>query len=191
MNRSKFLAIGGSMLFVTRTTMAQPTTEPETHLFKDDGTIPNSKYPLLIYHNAFSETVPAGASWLEERFSKNNWTNSWRNGVFPYHHYHSLSHEVLGVYSGSALLHLGGEQGQKIRVQTGDILVIPAGVGHKRLEASSDFGVVGAYPDGRDYDVLRGEPGERPQADQNIAAVPLPKTDPLLGREGGLTRIWK
>ncbi|MFD1142694.1 cupin domain-containing protein [Larkinella insperata] len=171
--------------------MAQSTPEPEAHLFKDDGTIPNSRYPLLIYHNAFSETGSAGASWLEKRFAANNWTNSWRNGVFPYHHYHSISHEVLGVYSGSALLHLGGEQGEKIRVKTGDVVVIPAGVGHKRLDASADFGVVGAYPDGRDYDVLRGQPGDRPKADQNIAAVPLPQTDPLLGRESGLVRIWK
>jgi uncharacterized protein YjlB len=191
MNRNEFLLLGGSVWLLNRTAMAQSLAGPETILFKDDGTIPNSKYPLLIYHGAFSETGSPGASWLEKRFSANNWTNSWRNGVFPYHHYHSISHEVLGVYSGSALLHLGGEKGQKIRVQTGDVLVIPAGVGHKRLEASADFGVVGAYPDGRDYDVLRGEAGDRPKADENIAVVPLPKTDPLLGREGGLLHHWK
>ena len=171
--------------------MSHSNPLPEVIFFQDDGTIPNSNYPLLLYRNAFSETGSAGASWLEKRFSANNWTNSWRNGVFPYHHYHSISHEVLGIYSGSALLHLGGEKGQKVRVQAGDIIVIPAGVGHKRLEASTDFGVVGAYPDGQDYDVLRGEPGDRPGADKNIAAVPLPKTDPLLGKEGELTRFWK
>ncbi|WP_460673564.1 cupin domain-containing protein [Larkinella ripae] len=171
--------------------MPQFLAEPEAFLFKDDGTIPNSTYPLLLYHNAFSETGPAGASWLENRFAANHWTNSWRNGVFPYHHYHSLSHEVLGVYSGSARLHLGGEKGPKIRVRSGDVIVIPAGVGHKRLEASADFGVVGAYPDGRDYDVLRGEPGDRPKADQQIATVPLPKTDPLQGQDGALIHLWK
>lgn len=153
--------------------------------------IPNSKYPLLLYRKAFSERGTAAASWLEKKFAENNWTNSWRNGVFPYHHYHSISHEVLGVFSGSALLHLGGEKGQKIRVQVGDIMVIPAGVGHKRLEASDDFRVVGAYPEGKDYDVLRGEATERPQADKNIAAVPLPKSDPLTGQTGGLLLLWK
>ncbi|MRS64733.1 cupin domain-containing protein [Larkinella terrae] len=170
--------------------MTQPAPQPETFAFKDDGSIPNSKYPLLLYRKAFSETGSAGASWLEQRFSANNWTNSWRNGVFPYHHYHSISHEVLGVYSGSALLHLGGEKGQKVRVAAGDIIVIPAGVGHKKLEASADFGVVGAYPDGRDYDILRAEPGDRPKADQNIAAVLLPETDPLLGKREGLKDLW-
>ncbi|GAB3911239.1 cupin domain-containing protein [Larkinella knui] len=170
--------------------MTPTRPQPEVFHFQDDGQIPNSKLPLLLYRNSFSETGLAGASWLEQRFSATNWTNSWRNGIFAYHHYHSTSHEVLGVYSGSAFVHLGGENGQKVRIQAGDIIVIPAGVGHKKLDASADFGVVGAYPDGRDYDVLRGEPGDRPQADQNIAAVPVPKTDPFLGEKDGLTRLW-
>jgi uncharacterized protein YjlB len=163
---------------------------PEPLLFKDDGSIPNSRYPLLLYRKAFPATGAAGASWLETRFAANNWTNAWRNGVFSYHHYHSTSHEALGVYRGSAVLQLGGEKGQQVQVQAGDVMVIPAGVGHKKLESSADFGVVGAYPDGRDYDVLRGQPGERPQADKNIAAVPLPTSDPLLGKDGGVTRFW-
>ncbi|WP_229311495.1 cupin domain-containing protein [Larkinella rosea] len=170
--------------------MISTKPQPEMLYFKDDGLIPNSRFPLLLYRDVFPETGSEGASWLEQRFSVNNWTNSWRNGVFSYHHYHSTSHEVLGVYSGSAVLHLGGEKGQKVRVKAGDIMVIPAGVGHKKLEASADFGVVGAYPDGRSYDVLRGKPGDRPQADQNIAAVPMPKTDPFLGKDGGLVRLW-
>lgn len=176
---------------LTLIAMTNLIPKPETLHFKDDGIIPNSRYPLLLYRNAFSATGPAGAAWLEQRFAANHWTNSWRNGVFPYHHYHSTSHEVLGVYSGSAQLQLGGEKGDIVRVKTGDIIVIPAGVGHKKLESSADFGVVGAYPNGRDYDTLRGEPGERPQADQNIAAVPLPKTDPLLGKAAGLVSWWK
>ncbi|WP_420147822.1 cupin domain-containing protein [Spirosoma sp.] len=191
MNRTEFLSLGGFPLLLALTAMTQHDIEPETFLFKDDGKIPNSKYPLLLYRKAFQATGSAGALGLEEHFAANNWTNSWRNGVFTYHHYHSTTHEVLGVYSGSALLQLGGEKGEKVRVQAGDIVVIPAGVGHKKLESSADFGVVGAYPDGRNYDTLRGEPGERPQADKNIAAVPLPATDPFLGKRGGLGDFWK
>lgn len=164
--------------------------QPETFYFKDDGKIPNSKFPLLVYKNAFTERSLKGAAWLEERFEKNKWTNSWRNGVFTYHHYHSISHEVLGVYAGDALLHMGGENGEKIKVSAGDILVIPAGIGHKKLESSPDFAVVGAYPDGRDYDILRGEPGDRPKAMNNIAKVPLPDYDPLTGKNEGLLKIW-
>jgi uncharacterized protein YjlB len=109
--------------------------------------------------------------------------------VYDFHHYHSTSHEVLGVYAGTALLHLGGEGGQKVEVKAGDILIIPAGVGHKNLE-STGLGIVGAYPDGRSWDLNKGGEGERPKADQNIASLPIPDTDPWLGQNAGLTRIW-
>jgi len=162
--------------------------EPIQLVFKDDGQIPNSHYPLLIYKNAFEPRGDEGASWLEKRFREQNWTNSWRNGIYSFHHYHSTSHEVLGIYSGSAMVHLGGEQGQKVKIEAGDIIVIPAGVGHKNL-GGEDLGVVGAYPDGRNWDINTGKPGERPGTDKNIAALPIPRTDPFTGKDG-LPQIW-
>jgi uncharacterized protein YjlB len=192
MNRKKFLSLVGlsSLPFITKQAMTHPTAAPEKFLFNDDGKIPNSKYPLLLYRKIFSTTKDAKASWFKQQFAKNNWTNSWDNGIYPYHHYHSTTHEVLGIYSGSALLHVGGEKGSKINVAAGDVIVIPAGVGHKNLGSSNDFGVVGAYPDGRDWDLLKGEAGERPKADKNIASVPFPEFDPILGKEDGLKKIW-
>ncbi len=162
---------------------------PKKLLFKDDGQIPNSKFPLLIYKNAFEERNSAGAEWLESRFLKNGWSNSWRNGIYSFHHYHSTSHEVLGVYSGKALVHLGGEDGERVQIDAGDVIIIPAGVGHKNLK-SENLGIVGAYPEGRSWDLLKGEPGERPEADKNIAALPIPKADPLLGESEGLIQLW-
>jgi uncharacterized protein YjlB len=191
MKRKTFLSFLGLALMRRAYPASNSLTlvEPEKLLFKDDGQIPNSKFPLLLYKNVFSQRDNAGADWLEKQFAKNNWTNSWRNGVYSFHHYHSTSHEVLGVYSGSALLHLGGEQGQKVKVAAGDIIVIPAGVGHKNL-GSDGLGIVGAYPDGRSWDVNRGLPGERPQTDKNIAALPVPARDPLQGKDNGVTKIW-
>lgn len=165
--------------------------QPETVVFADDGSIPNSKLPLLLYRRAFLPGPPDLGSLIEDRFAQNNWTGSWRAGVFAFHHYHSTTHEVLGVCRGSATLQLGGEQGKKFEVKPGDVMVIPAGVGHKRISGSGDFNVVGAYPEGRQWDLLRGEPVERPQADQNIATVPLPATDPVYGADGPLRKIWK
>lgn len=162
--------------------------ETQKFNFPDDGRIPNSPLPLLVHRHAFTGDGLADA--MDAKFAENNWTNSWRNGVYPYHHYHSITHEVVGVYSGHAQLHMGGEQGEIITVTAGDVLIIPAGVGHKKLSASDDFGVIGAYPDGMDFDLMTGEEGERPRADERIARVPLPETDPVLGTEGGVPALW-
>src|SRR6266849_5006542 len=136
MNRKKFLSFTGlslTSLFIHPKAIPMQQAEPEVYYFKDDGKIPNSKYPVLIYRNAFTARGDEGASWLEQTFAAHNWTNSWRNGIYPFHHYHSTSHEVLGVYNGSVLVQLGGESGKKLKIQAGDIVIIPAGVGHKNL----------------------------------------------------------
>lgn len=194
MERKQFIRIGAiavsSLLIESGPIMAQKQQIPESYRFDDDGVIPNSMYPLLLYHRAFPQRGQEGGDWLEALFAANGWTNSWRWGIYPFHHYHSNTHEVLGVFSGSALLHLGGEQGRKLSVQAGDIVVIPAGVGHKCLDHTDNFTVLGAYPDGRSPDLHKGLEGERPQADRNIAAVPLPRTDPFMGMSGGLRTEW-
>lgn len=191
MNRKQFITVlvPGLVSFGISTTGIAQAMQAGQHLFKDNGTIPNSKFPLLLYKNAFSQRNETGAAWLEKRFANHNWTNSWRNGIYSFHHYHSTSHEVLGIFSGRVLLHLGGEDGKIIEVEAGDILIIPAGVGHKNV-GSERLGVVGAYPEGKSWDLNRGLAGERPQTDKNIAALPIPLTDPLFGRHEGLPKIW-
>jgi uncharacterized protein YjlB len=169
----------------------QDIVEPEQFRFKDDGIFPNNVLPVLLYRQAVITKAHDPASIFEERFAENDWTNSWRDGVYSFPHYHSTSHEVLGVYAGTATLRLGGAHGKNVQVDAGDVIVIPAGVAHQNIEASADFGVVGAYPGGRQWDLLRGLPGERPKADYNIAALPIPVNDPIYGPEGPLRRIWK
>jgi uncharacterized protein YjlB len=157
---------------------------------KDDGIFPNSKLKLLVYRKAVELPEKDPASVFEHLFAANKWHGSWRNGVYPYHHYHSTAHEVLGVYRGWANVQLGGEKGVALELQAGDVVIIPAGVGHKKLRCSADFGVVGAYPEGQDWDMNYGKPGERPKADENIALVPLPKQDPIYGASGALLENW-
>jgi len=113
--------------------------QPEKAYFKDDGSIPNSALPLLVYRQAFTLGSSDLAGTIEEHFARNDWTGSWRASVFPFHHYHSTTHEVLAVYRGTATLQFGGEKGRKFAVKPGDVVVIPAGVGHKRMESSLDF----------------------------------------------------
>ena len=114
----------------------------------------------------------------------------WRNGIYTFHHYHSTTHEVLGCYEGSANILLGGEEGELLEVSAGDVVLIPAGVGHFNKGSSSDFGVVGAYPRGFDWDMQYGRPGERPKVLENIAAVPIPPMDPVAGEMDGLKKFW-
>lgn len=158
--------------------------------FDDDGRIPNSPLPLLLYAGAIASETDDLAGALEQRFADNGWGGGWRNGIFPFHHYHSTSHEVLGIARGSARVRFGGENGPIVEVTAGDVVVIPAGVGHKNEGSSPDLLVIGAYPEGRDYDLCRGEPGERPRVLESIAAVPLPTSDPLYGSGGPLLGQW-
>jgi uncharacterized protein YjlB len=157
---------------------------------KDDGLIPNSHFPLLVYQGAVKTPAQDPASVFEELFESNQWSGTWRDGIYTYHHYHSTSHEVLGVYSGSATVQFGGEKGIKQKVRAGDVIIIPAGVAHKNFGASSDFGVVGAYPGGAEWDMNYGQKSERPESDENIARVPLPKIDPVYGAHGPLLEQW-
>ena len=163
---------------------------PAFERFEDDGVFPNSRLPLLLYRGAV-EPRAASPEAMEALFAANGWPPAWRSGIFPYHHYHSTAHETLGVASGSAHIMLGGRQGREFDIAAGDVVVIPAGVVHRRLSSSPDFLVVGAYPPGQDWDLLRGAPGERPKADRNIARVPLPKTDPVAGLGGPLVAHWR
>lgn len=143
---------------------------------------------MLLYRKPVRLAGDDPAAILEELFAANGWSGSWRNGIYPSHHYHRTAHEVLGIYRGSATLQLGGECGVVQEVHVGDVIVIPAGVAHKNLGSIGGVGVVGAYPIGQDWDMNYGKPGERPSADGNIRRVALPKADPVYGIGGPLIR---
>ncbi len=163
-------------------------TEPLAFTFADDGAIPNSKLPLLVYRAA----VPADPAAIERLFAANRWPPAWRNGVHPFHHFHSTAHEALGVARGEARVLFGGSGGQVLTVQAGDVVVIPAGVAHCNQGQSNDLLIVGAYPDTSDSpDLRRGKPQEHAAAKHAAEAVPLPAADPVDGQDGPLRRLWR
>ena len=156
----------------------------ETHIFHDDGSIPNSRLPVVIYHGALA--TDAGATAYEELFAGHGWLGAWRDGIFPFHHFHSTAHEVLGIAGGTANVMLGGPQGQTFELTAGDVVILPAGTGHRNLGSSADLLVVGAYPNGMRWDLRRGDPAEHDEVLANIARVPLPDQDPVTGADGPL-----
>jgi uncharacterized protein YjlB len=163
-------------------------TEPEAHTFDDDGSIPNSRLPVLVYHGVLSADAGAGA--YEELFAGNGWLGAWRDGIYPFHHFHSTAHEVLGIAAGQAEVILGGPGGKRFSLLAGDVAVLPAGTGHCNVGSSDDLLVVGAYPNGMRWDLRRGDPSERDEVLANVAAVPLPDQDPVRGEDGPLTKRW-
>jgi uncharacterized protein YjlB len=126
-------------------------------------------------------------------------------------HYHSTTHEILCVYSGSARLLFGGEKNEgkvEIEVKAGDMVVVPVGVGHRLMEEiqgeedgeeegdqidvrDSDrkcgFMMVGAYPDGCVWDMCFGkeEEGDKTEA---VKQVKWLEKDPLYGDDGPV--LW-
>ena len=166
------------------------TNFPSTHHLSDDGRFPNSPLPVLVYEAAVEPATHDLAHGFESLFKDHGWTPSWRDGIYPRHHYHSTAHEALGVFRGSARVQLGGDSGIVVAVKAGDVLVIPAGVAHRRVDATKDFACVGAYPEGTAPDSLYGKPNERPAADRNIEALALPHADPVEGKSGPLASVW-
>ncbi|MBT0723858.1 cupin domain-containing protein [Rosenbergiella sp. S61] len=153
--------------------------------------VPNDKLPLLIYQQAVPASVSRADDYLSELFAKNGWPVQWRYQIFPFTHYHSNTHELLGVSQGNAKVQLGGETGPTVTVKQGDVILIPAGVGHKQLSASDDFQVLGAYPKGLSPDLYHDDPSKLAEAQQHIATITMPTTDPVTGKQGGILTLWK
>lgn len=170
------------------------TLRTETYLIRDDGTIPNNeRLPLVVYRSAISAAPgPEAEQTFKELFARHGWGGTWVDGIYPFHHYHARSHEILGIAAGSADVQFGGPSGPVVTVVAGDAVAIPAGVAHCRRSESPGLLVVGAYPRGQEHwDLKRATEAERTQALREIPQVALPTTDPITGTAGGLTEIWR
>jgi uncharacterized protein YjlB len=164
--------------------------KPLAIVFADDGLVPNNPMPFLVYKRAIEVDNDQPEKTIEAVFSANGWGAMWRNGVYDYLHYHATVHEALGVARGNAIVRFGGDSGTEIAVGAGDVAVLPAGTGHQCLSASRDFSVVGAYPPGPNMQITRPTPENYRKALKTIPEVALPKTDPVMGEDGPLPRLW-
>ena len=173
------------------TLMNTPDASVQTLYFEDDGATPNSRFPVLLYRLKLDPSED-NASAFEVMFAAHQWTPLWRSGIFDYHHFHPNAHEALGIACGRARLTLGGEYGQSVSVERGDVLVLPAGTGHRCIECSDNFLVVGAYPLGQeDYDIQRPDRAAHPRNLARIAQVLCPEQDPVCGIRGMLLTQWR
>ncbi|MEP3278331.1 MAG: cupin [Stappiaceae bacterium] len=146
------------------------------------GMLPNSRFPLLIHRQA----VPGGgADTVRACFRQNGWFNNWQNkGVYTYGHFHSTTHECLGCAAGWMEIEVFGQGGTRVKVEAGDVIVMPAGVSHAMTDSSDDVLIVGGYPDGRDWDNMQEAhitEEARRAAVKRIMMLPIPARDPVTG----------
>ena len=166
--------------------------KPNAFRFPDDGVTPNNPtLPMVLYRTPVRlAQMFDPAAILEELFHANGWGEAWRNGIYSYLHYHSQIHEVLGIARGKVRVEFGGKSGRKITLKAGDVVVMPAGTGHRRIGHSSDLLVVGAYPAFGKYNECLPLKHDHERAMLDIAKVSLPSKDPVYGRHGPLIRLW-
>lgn len=158
-------------------------------MLEPNDPVPNNPdLPVLHYALVLSPQLGDLAARFEEMFSAQGWPPKWRSRVYDYHHYHTEGHEVLGVATGHAQLMLGGPDGQVLEVRAGDVLLLPAGTGHRNIGASDDFLVVGAYPPGQHADTCRGAPTQAQLA--SIKQLPFPDQGPVERDHGTYRRLW-
>ncbi len=166
-------------------------------LLEEDRPYPNSAFPVLYYPEAFKEITNNDNPEREviEKLGQHLYKRDWVDGIFPYHHFHNNTHEVLVCIEGEASVQLGGPNGKTVTFSKGDVLLLPAGTAHKRIEASDDFEIVGAYPDGIDYQTYREEDVASEEIYEKVrqesAKVPVPENDPVQGQEGAVQKYWK
>jgi uncharacterized protein YjlB len=169
------------------------TAKPADFRFRDDGMIPNHpRWPLVLFKRAVR--LPPSldpAAVFEDIFESNGWGDTWRGEIYDYLHYHSRIHEVLGVARGSAKVRFGGNKGRTIKLNAGDVVIIPAGTGHQSLAASKGFMAVGAYPPSGTYDECGPTAEEHERGGRSVRKVARPRKDPLSGSQGPLLKLWK
>jgi uncharacterized protein YjlB len=164
-----------------------------TYRFSDDGETPNNPHFAMILYRSpvvLDEALDPAAIF-EELFASNGWVDSWRDGIYDFNHFHTGTHEVLGIARGHTRVRFGGARGRIVTVKAGDVVVQPAGNGHRRIAASKNLLVVGAYPKGSDYDEPTPDDVDIEKARRSIAKVKAPPRDPVYGANGPLKRLWK
>ncbi|CAG9952788.1 unnamed protein product [Clonostachys rosea f. rosea IK726] len=172
-------------------------TQPEAFFFKPTNYIPNSQLPVLLYRKALP--LPLKENLVKEFLESNNWIHGGTWNAVPRHHFHPNTHECYAVVKGSSELLIGvgpldsEAEGEVIHVESGDVIVLPAGVSHCSKSFSEDYRYIGAYPKGSLE--WKNEYGRDQSRFESLAlessSVNVPDWDPVNGHRGPLSKLWR
>lgn len=104
------------------------------------------------------------------------------------------SHEILVVIAGRARLCFGGENNPKRFepvVQRGDLIIVPARVGHRLLEDQGNvpFEMIGSYSNNKEWDMCYGSPGAEMKV-REISQLLWFNRDLFYGEDGPALRVY-
>jgi uncharacterized protein YjlB len=156
---------------------------PRKLYFEKASDVPNSPLPVVLIRSVLAPNANKKGRRFREAFERNGWTGIWTDTIYDYMHFHSNAHEVLGIAEGKVTVLLGGAEGRRFRLKAGDMLAIPAGVGHRRVGEATGLKVIGAYPHGQSHFTMK-------RTGRAVPRVKLPDTDPFYGPAGALTQCW-
>ncbi|CAO1629486.1 unnamed protein product [Jaminaea pallidilutea] len=148
-------------------------------LLTSDSLSPNSSphgLPALFWPGLTSSRLGTsggsggggGPDAIRSQLRSRGWEPQWTFPMFKQAHYHSTTHELLCIISGSATLLLGGSDAvasnappppgpedpregsdrsaTTIDVAAGDALLLPAGYAHRAVVDHDGFRMIGSYP---------------------------------------------
>jgi uncharacterized protein YjlB len=157
--------------------------KPRKLYFEKGTDVPNSALPALLFRGILARNTAGKSQRFREAFKKNGWTGLWTDTIYDYTHFHSNAHEVLGIAEGKVTVRLGGDGGRLFRLKAGDMLVLPAGIGHRREGGDDGLKVIGAYPPGQSHFNMK-------RKGRAVPKVPLPPKDPFYGENGPVVLLW-
>ena len=165
--------------------------EPLAFVFEDDGLVPNNPMPFLVYKGAVTSTPrirrePSKACSAPMAGATCGATASTIicTTIRPCMRRSASPADTRGCASAATAA-------RNLQISAGDVAILPAGTGHQCISASPDFSVVGAYPPGAKMQITRPTPENHAKALKTIPQVKLPQTDPVMGVDGPLVRLWR
>ncbi|KAJ4855288.1 cupin domain-containing protein [Trichoderma breve] len=163
----------------------------ECYLLGPTNDAPNSRLPVIHYRNVLPQ--PQTEETTTQFLTRTGWEKRGTWGHIGEPHFHPNTHECYGIFQGHSTLLLGkinDGNGVQVDVNTGDVIVLPAGTAHSSLRSSDDYRYIGVYP--KECPKWTNEMGERPPASfvQTIGAVARPRADPVYGKQGPLVSLW-